>query len=396
MNCVIKKRNRLLAVLARKTIEKYRPGIIAIAGGIGKTSIQEALYTILRDIRDVRATSIHFPSEINVPLAVIGSWTQGSGFIFWIKVFAKAIENLVSRSDYPELLLLEYAARKSRGIERLLTIAQPQIAVVGALGNVSPHELSKIIAGLPSNGYAVLNYDDPGSWGMKERTRAHIISFGYNEGAAIRIVHLEHRAEKLESGEYKPLGISFKLACGDALVPVRLDNAFGKASAYAVAAAACVGTVFGLNLIRIAEAAHYHQTPARRMQLIPGKKGTYLFDDTSDATYTAGEEALQTIQALPAQRVIGVLGPLHAWEEDTAEKSDMLYAHAAKVCDLLMLVGEIPTLIDKKNVMRFDTAEEAAHELQRILTRGDLILVKGYGVEQVVQELRSHRLPPHP
>lgn len=392
MNYCTKQRNRLLNFLARKTIEKYRPGIIAIAGGIGKTSIQEALYTILRDIRDVRATSIHFPPEIAVPLAILGPWTKGYGFIFWIQVIAEAIGNLVGRSDYPELLLLEYGARKNRGIERLLKIAEPQIAVVGALGDLSPHELSAMIARLPSNGYGILNYDDPGSWGIKERTRAHIMSFGFNEGAMMRIVNLEHRVEELEGGGYKPLGISFKLACGDALVPVRLDNAFGKASAYAVAAAACVGTVFGLNLIRIAEAAHYHQTPARRMQLIPGKKGIYLFDDTSDATYTAGEEALATLQALPARRVIGVLGPLHAWEEDTAEKSDQFYTHAAKVCDLLVLVGEIPTLIDKKKILRFDTVLGAAHELQGILTRGDLILIKGYGVEQIVQELRSHRL----
>lgn len=393
MNYCIKQRNRLLSFLARKTIEKYRPGIIAIAGGIGKTSIQEALYAVLRDIRDVRATSIHFPSEITVPLAIVGPWIKGSGFIFWMNVIAGAIGNLISRSNYPELLLLEYGARKSRGIERLLKIAQPQIAVVSALGNLSPHELSKMITGLPSNGYGILNYDDPGSWGMKERTRAPIISFGFNEGAVIRIVNLEHRAEELEGGGYKPLGISFKLACGDAFVPVRLDNAFGKAPAYAVAAASCVGAAFGLNLIRIAEAAHYYQTPARRMQLIPGKKGTYLFDDTNDATYTAGEEALTTLQALPARRVIGVFGLLHAWEEDTAEKNILFYTRAAKVCDLLVLVGEIPVLIDKKNILRFDTDLGAAHELQGILMRGDLILVKGRGVELVVQELRSHRMP---
>lgn len=392
MNYCIKQRNRLLGFLARKTIEKYRPGVIAIAGGIGKTSIQEALYTILRDIRDVRATSIHFPSETTVPLAIVGPWTKGSGFIFWMNVIAGAIKNLISASDYPELLLVEYGARKSRGIERLLKIAKPQIAIVGALGNLPSHELSAMIAGLPSNGYGILNYDDPGSWEMKECTRAHIMSFGFDEGAIMRIVNLEHRAEELGDEGYKPLGISFKLACGDALVPVRLDNAFGKAPAYAVAAAACVGTVFGLNLIRIAEAAHYHQTPARRMQLIPGKKGTYLFDDTSDATYTAGEEALTTLQALPARRVIGVFGPLHAWEEDTAEKSDRFYTHAAKVCDLLVLVGEIPALIDKKKILRFDTILGAAHELQGIVTKGDLILIKGHGVERIVQELRSHRL----
>jgi UDP-N-acetylmuramyl pentapeptide synthase len=69
------------------------------------------------------------------------------------------------------------------------------------------------------------------------------------------------------------VGISFKLEYkGASIVPVRLNNAFGRSHAYAAAAAASVGIVFGMNLVAISDALANYAPADSRMHLLPGVK----------------------------------------------------------------------------------------------------------------------------
>lgn len=397
MKWIIKQRNRLLSFLARAIVRKYEPGIIAVTGAIGKTSTQEAIYTILRELRNVRASSPDFiPSTHGASLGILGSWKEGSGFFFWLKALGAGYAALLTAHRYPELLILEYEP-EPRFIQRMLGVAEPHITVVTALldpRHTRAHAIAPIIKAVPSNGYCIVNYDDAASLALKELTRAHVMSFGFNEGATMRITHLEYRNGESKSfgvAQGKPLGISFKLEYEGNCVPVRLDDAFGKAPAYAIAAAACVGMTFGLNLARIAKATQYYRAPRNRMQLIPGKKGIYLFDDTKGATTASLREALETLAAIPAPRAIAVIGSIRISTDNDAETYAALMRQAAKLCDLLITVGDAP-IIDKKNNMRFDTPEEALAALQTRIERGDAVLIAGLNMQPIVHGLSSHRL----
>ncbi len=391
MQFIIRKRNGLLIRLARAIVKKYEPGIIAITGAVGKTSTEEAICAVLREIRSVRGTSPYFANALQIPLAIIGPWTEGSGMFFWLKVIAAGIQNLLITKEYPELLILEYTTRSALEMRELLAIARPQITVATTLYDAPYNETIKLIEALPSNGYSIVQCDDPATARLRERTRAHSMTFGFNEGADMRITNLEYHAEELSDGVYKPVGITCNLAYGEQCVPVRLDGAFGKAPAYAIAAAASVGMAFGLNLVRIAEALHYYRIPPGRMHLIPGKKGTYIFDDTRNATLASLKEAIETIAALPAKRVISVLGAMDIREKDARDSYDALIYRAAKISDICIIIGNAHA-IDKRNSMRFDTAEQASAELQTLIERGDVILVKGLHTHSIVQALSSHRL----
>lgn len=388
-------RNRLVSFLAREIVRKYEPGIIAVTGAIGKTSAQEAIYAILRELRDVRTSSPEFTNAAHgALLGIMGGWTRGSGFFFWLKAIASGSVTLLTAQPYPELLILEYNPEPGF-LRRMLDIARPQIAVVTAPAypiNGSVKNITSIIEAVPSNGCCIINHDDPAIFKLKECTRAHTMSFGFNEGAAMRITHLEYRAETpAYATRGKHLGISFKLEYEGNCVPVRLDGAFGKAPAYAIAAAACVGIAFGMNLVRIAEATHYYRAPSSRMQFIPGKKGTYLFDDTASTTTASLSEALRTLAAIPASRAIAVIGTIRLTRPDDEEIYEYLIKQAAKICDMLFLIGAAP-IIDKKNIMRFDSQERALSELQTIMDRGDVILVTGADIKPIINALSSHRL----
>ena len=161
---------------------------------------------------------------------------------------------------------------------------------------------------LPANGFAVLNFDNEIVMRMKEQTRARVITFGFNEGADVKISNFENHS----SGEpVEPFGISFKLEYGGSFVPVILKNAFGKAQAYAAAVSACVGLIYDLNLVEIVEALLKNYSPAKgRMNLLKGIKDTYIIDDSYNASPLSMQEALETIRELPSKRKIAVLGDM--------------------------------------------------------------------------------------
>jgi UDP-N-acetylmuramoyl-tripeptide--D-alanyl-D-alanine ligase len=398
---------RIVRQLAIWTLRKYQPGIIAVTGSVGKTSTKEAIYTVLRNHRFVRASKGNFNNEIGMPLTILGDWDEIRGRWFWAKVIGSALVRLVFRLRYPELLILEYAADKPGDIKYLTDIARPQIGVVTAIGDIPVHvefysgpeavarEKAKVVEALPATGFAVLNYDDLAVLDMKERTRAHIMTYGFGEGAQVQITNFEVRTDN-----NRPGGIAFKLNYAGSFVPVRLEGSFGKAQAYAAAAAAAMGIVFGLNLVKIAEALLEYQAPGGRGRLVEGVKHTYIIDDAYNASPLSMEAAIETVGNLRAVRKVAVLGDMLEIGKYAVEAHEEIGKLAGKNFDLLITVGARAKFIAegayesgmaKKNIYSFDTSEEAAPEVQKLIKKGDLILIKAshsIGLEKIVEEIR--------
>ncbi len=398
---------KILRWLAVWTIKKYQPGVIAITGSVGKTSTKEALSAVLKFARFARASSGNFNNELGVPLSILGDWEKISGKYFWPKVVAASFLRLIFRFKYPELLVLEYAVDRPGDIRYLLDIARPQIGIVTAIGEIPVHveffsgpeaiarEKSKVVEALPATGFAVLNHDDQAVLEMRSRTKAHVMTYGFAEDAEVRITNFENRMEN-----NRPAGISFKLNHNGSFVPVRLDNCFGKSQAYAAAAAACVGLIFGLNLVKIAEALLSYQSPAGRTKLLEGIKKTYLIDDSYNASPLAMHAAIDLMKSLNAKRKIAVLGDMLEIGKYAPEAHEAVGRLAGKVFDLIFTVGPRAKFIaeaaaavgmPRKNIFSFDEAEEAKLKVQELIRKGDLVLIKGSNamrLDKIVEEIR--------
>lgn len=399
---------KILYAIAKWTLRRFQPGIVGITGTVGKTSTKEAIVTVLRQIRKVRASSGNFNNEIGLPLTVLGGWDKVGGWFFWLKVISVSLARLVFGGSYPEILVLEYGADRPSDIQYLLGLAKPQIGVVTAVGDIPVHvefysgpdavarEKSKLVENLPAIGFAILNFDDEAVYDMKERTRAHVITYGFGEGAEVKITNFENRLE-----ENRPAGISFKIEYGGSFVPVRLDGAFGKAQAYAAAAAASAGLSFGMNLVKISEALSYYQVPPRRGKLVPGIKESYIFDDTYNASPLSMHAAIDTMKGFKAKRKIGVLGDMLEIGKYAIEAHEQVGRFAEKVFDILVTVGPRAKFIAdaankagmaRKNIYSFDTADEAKIPVQDILKREDFILIKAsraMELDKIVEEIRQ-------
>ena len=88
---------------------------------------------------------------------------------------------------------MEYGADRPGDIKYLLSIARPNISVITAIGDIPVHveyyagpdevarEKGRLIEYLPVGGFAILNGDDDVVMNLQSRTRARVMTFGFDK-----------------------------------------------------------------------------------------------------------------------------------------------------------------------------------------------------------------------
>ena len=435
----------ILGYLSRMIISKFRPDIIAVTGSVGKTSAKEAIYAVLahsyslhktnKDHWLVRRSRGNLNNELGMPLAIIANWKddlldlisrgQPSGTkrfrkaVFWFNAVVAAVFKIIfgQKEHYPNALILEYGADRPSDMKKMLKIAVPNIGVVTAIGQIPVHvefyqnpeevakEKFKLIDSLPGGGRAVLNFDDEMVMRFKEKTKVQVITFGFGEGADVKISNFENRSVYVSTplgSNYRPEGIFFKIEHQKNIIPVTVKNVFGRAQAYSVAAAFAVGIIYSINLVEIAELIERYYLPAKhRMNLIQGIKDSWIIDDSYNASPLSMKEAVETFKDLKAVRKIAVLGDMLELGKYSVESHESIGKMVADAADYLITVGLRGKFIaekakesgmSSKYVFSFDTVEESLVAIQNLVKSGDLILVKAsraIGLDKVVEEIKK-------
>lgn len=390
--------------LARFTIRRYAPGVVAITGSVGKTSTKEAVRAVLAHRYRVRAAAKSFNNELGVPLTVISDAERSGGVFFWFSALLTACSRLVVRSrDYPEVLVLEYAIDRPGDMNRLIHIAAPDVAVMTAMGDIPVHvefftgpeavvhEKAKLVKALPLDGFAVLNADDPKVAGVADLAKGHVITYGYAEGADVRISNFKNEFRGSEAA------LSFKISYKGTVVPVIFRGALGRAESYAAGAAATTGIAFGMNLVDIVAGLESYVPPPGRFRVLSGMRDVTLIDSTYNASPLSMEEALETLKGLKVLRKVAVLGDMLELGHFTLAAHEAVGREAAKACDVLVAVGHKAKFIaeaalaagmSKLRVHSFLTLSDAARHLESILKSNDLVLFKasqGVRLERIVK-----------
>jgi UDP-N-acetylmuramoyl-tripeptide--D-alanyl-D-alanine ligase len=419
----------LLASLARGVIRRQRPFIVGVTGSVGKTSTKEAIRAVLAGGgKRVRSSPKNYNNEIGFPIAIIGGRAPGRSPFAWLGAL---LHGVVARSmrnrQYPEALVLEYGADHPGDLPYLTRIASPSVGVITAVGPAHTEffrsvdrviaEKRHLIAVLPKDGVAVLNRDDENVYGMRDRTRARVITYGFYAEADVRGVEYQATYGHSESArqvsgvngqvsQAVPTGIAFKVIARGSTVPVHLRGCIGRGHASSALAAVAVGVSQGLHLVEIAHALEQYQPPASRMRILGGVKRTVLIDDSYNSSPLAAVVALETLAEItPASRRVVMLGDmleLGALTEHEHQHVGELVAHRA--FDLLVTVGEASRHtaagarsagMPADRVAEFATAADASRFVQDRLQPDDVVLVKGsqgMRMERVVKELMAEPL----
>lgn len=403
MKYIIQKK---LHFLARRILRKYKPQIVGITGSIGKSSAKQAAAAVLSEQVSVRAASKNYNNEFGLPLTIIGAESPGKNLFKWVAVMFRGMALLLSRHAYPSVLVLEMGIDKPGDMDVLLGMAKPHVAVLTGVGvshlqNFASaqqlfDEKTKIFKYLKSGSTAILNADDQSFSQAKkkaEETGAKIISYGTSGHADLRIA--EYKIEKSAENYW---GTSVRMHFAGNESSIFLPEVLGYPHASAAAAGVAVGLAFDFKFVEAVAALHKYEAQPGRMQLLAGKGGSAVIDDSYNAAPDSMVAALAELQNFSSAKKIAVLGDM--LELGSAERSghemiaDKINAEKIDAC---ILVGpRMKTAMQRLQQLGYTKAQwvadsNAAALLVRQYDQQDaVILVKGsrgMRMEKVVRAL---------
>ncbi len=402
---------KIFVGLAQAQIRKYKPMIIGVTGNAGKTSTKEAIAAVLRHSKTVRIAAGNLNNEFGFALTILGDWDQeyydqGSSLNLWLRVLWAGCQGLIVRRDCAEIFLLEYGADRPGDIKRLAAAFKPHIAVVTTVGETPVHieffknteavaaEKVNLVKVLTAVDYAILNHDDERVFDMKSKTKARVVTYGFEEGSTIQISDFKY----LGVDEGKPIGVAFKIRKTSSLVPIKIRGSLGKSQAYAAAAAAAVGMTLGINLIQISEALRQYHGPNGRLKILSGINNSTIIDDTYNASPASMRLALETLRDSPGLRKIAVLGDMLELGEHTTPAHRNIGVLTDSCVDILVCVGlrakfiAEASKIAQDKIFIFDTSDDAKFKIRDLIRERDVILVKGsqgIRMEKIIAEIMA-------
>ncbi len=400
---------KILTWEAKLLLRRTKPTVIGITGSVGKTSVKDAIYAVLREHMHTRKSEKSFNSELGVPLSVLGLPNGWNNPLLWLKNIIDGFLAALQPGDYPKVLVLEMGVDRPGDMASLTSWIQPDIVVLTRLPDVPVHveyfatpddvvaEKRVLVDALKSDGVLVYNHDDPKCQAVAESIRQQAIGYSRYSlsqftASTDRVIYESGRATALE----------FTLTHLDTAALMYVQGSLGVQHTYNYAAAVAVGSLFDVSIEDATKALRNHQPPAGRMRLIPGIKETTLLDDTYNSSPVACERALQTLKELKGvKRRIAVLGDMLELGQYSVREHERMGTVAANTVDMLITVGvrargiargALEHGLSPKVIFQYEEGEQAGKELQEMLEPGDMILVKGSQstrLEKVVEELMA-------
>ncbi len=383
-----------LKTLATLQLRKCSPEVIAITGSAGKTSCRQAVSLLLSSGYKIHSTAGGLNSEWGVPLAILEQESGYNSPVLWAKSLLGGLRKLLTDWGKYDFFIAELGVDKPNDMEYLLSFIHPTVGVVlnilpvhteqfsslGArsLENIAA-EKGKLIADLPSDGEAILNFDDPEVSKMALVSRAHITSFGLNPESDLW-------ADAVEVGEF---GFRMMVHHEGRSYAFSSNQWLTHRYAYTFLAALAVGTVRGINLDRgIKILANNYILPPGRMHRFVGVCGTTLIDSSYNASTTPMLAALDFLGTFSDRIKIAALGDMRELGPLAQEEHEKVAARAVQTADSIVTVGP---LMEKylrskalslgfppEKITSFKSSVEAGEFIKKKLIKGgEVILAKG-------------------
>lgn len=381
---------RVLRVMARSVVRKYRPRVVGVTGSIGKTSAKEAIVLVLSAKYSVRGSEENYNNEIGLPLTVIGSRSGKRSLSGWLAVILRWAGLMLFPCRYPEVLVLEMGVDRPGDMKYLLDLVPVEVGVLthisgshleyfGTLEAIAK-EKGLLLRRLTKNGTAVVNADNEQALRAARKLKAPVLTYGFSPKADIR-------AEYVGYSDGRQGGLHFRLNYSGRMIPVRLPNVVARHHVLAVLSAVGVGLAFRMNLVDIAVSLEKFASLPGRMRLFEGLRGSAVIDDTYNASPSSLRAALETAQEMSAARRIAVLGDML----ELGEESESAHARVAewlRESGFLQAVLVGPRMLAAAEALRqagwsedavrwFGDPVSAGEYAASLVGEGDLVLAKG-------------------
>lgn len=369
-----------LAIWYRK---KYPVRAVSITGSCGKTTTKEILAHLLsRRFRVVRSEK-SFNNSVGVPLTIfkIDRKTE-------IAVFE------IGSNGPGEIAALSAMTQPLGGI--ITNVSEAHLQGLGSVEGVY-HEKSALFESLPTNGFAILNLDDPRTGSrLREKTKASVIT-----------VSCDSREADLWASDvvFHGMGTSFKLN-GKYAVTLPI---LGTHNVYNALQALAACMALGMDLPEALEGLS--DVPGAAHRLERKRFGAIeVLDDCYNSNPASARAAIRALQGLRGtKRKVLVLGDMLELGDKSQELHFEIGHEVAKSgVDLFMAVGAegehmvkgaLASGMAKSKVLLFPDTKSAVLGIPELLQPEDLVLVKGsrrLALETIVDTLADKFSAPAP
>lgn len=366
-----------LQQIARVWRSRLNLEVIGVTGSVGKSTTKEAVADVMEQRFHTLRNEGNLNNEIGLPLTILRATEQHKRAV------------------------LEMGFYVPGEISFLCEIARPRIGIVTNIGTVHAERAgtqeaiargkSELVQALPSNGTAILNYDDERVRGMAKQTQAAVFFYGRDAQAHLWVDGIEGLGLD---------GMRFCFHHRDEVIPMHIP-ALGYPAVETALRAAAAGLVDGLTWDEIRRGLTSGRTQLR-MNAAHNARGALILDDTYNAAPESTLAALNLLADLKGRK-IAVLGDMLELGPYEEEGHVQVGRRTAAVAEELVTVGKRAHIIARtarqqgmppQRITEFADSRQAAEALLNRFQGGDVVLVKGsrgVHMETIVAALEVER-----
>ena len=320
--------------------------IIGITGSYGKTSSKN----ILSDILNIKYNALPTPKNLNTYNGLI-----------------MTVNNHMDK--FCEIFIAEMGAYVKGEIAGLCKLVKPKYGILTKIGTAHLESFGseqniidgkfELIESLPSDGFGVLNGDDPKQVNYKLKNNVKIIWIGIdNTDADVRAINIKC------SNKGTSFDVIFK---GDKNLYHFETKLLGKHNVYNILDGIACGREFGIGIDDLVKAVHGVKPVEHRLEL---KKvaNFYMIDDAYNSNPEGAKGALEVLDMMDGLKVVVTPGMIELGDKED-ELNKEFGKQISKVADYAVLIGELKTRpikeglidssFDKEKIIIFNDVREA-------------------------------------
>ncbi|HET7060108.1 MAG TPA: Mur ligase family protein [Candidatus Saccharimonadales bacterium] len=308
--------------------------VVAVAGSVGKTSTKLAIAKTLGASRRVRWQDGNYNDRLTVPLIFFGQQKPSLyNPLAWRKILRENRRQLKKRYPYDVVVVelgtdapgqLKKFAYLEPDLTVLTAITDEHMAQFKTMKTVAQEELTP----LSFSKRSLLNADDIPA---KYMPGAEHTSYGLLNEADYRVATRQERGLQGQK-------ITFQLA-DDKQISAEVA-ALGSQGAKIALAAVATADMLGISAAGIQKGLRAITPTAGRMQILAGKQGSIIIDDTCNAHPIAVKAVLDVLYATEAKQRIAILGSMNGLGNDSVRLHNEIggYCNPEKL-DLVVTIG---------------------------------------------------------
>ena len=355
---------KAIGALAKYKRSLYNIPVVAITGSVGKTSVKDMIYSVMKMKYNVLATKGNYNNEIGVPFTILGL----------NKHDALVVE--MGMNHFNELHYLSNIAKPTLAV--ITNIGTAHIGNLGSRENILKAKL-EILDGMNGGTLFINNDNDM----LRTVKYDNLITIGIDNESDYMAHDINMKAFSEEfyiNDEYINLPVGSKAFIYNALF------------AYAV------GIKLGISKEDIVQALESFKLSPHRLEVIHTKNYTVI-DDTYNASPSSTESGLKSVNEIKGKRKIAVLSDileLGNFSKDIHLKLGEIFKDLE--FDVIIAFGnDIKYLIENakkyvNNIYYCKDSIDAEKKLREIIKENDVIYFKGSNgmkVNTIVENLKK-------